>query len=221
LQYQPAVDKSAELQKNGVCARFRSTRIWPKFQKTGLFTYAVRKRMRSKKILRVNCARSHGTLSADQLDQTGLAMNESAGSIEILSSPSKRLRSDTDQPGSQVSSSPDDKTRSTLSNSKQVLQNASLYLTNCFDEVKLNVLDILLEFYHIFTLCLVLVDYYINMLQARHTEMIKLAVTERDKILAEIEECREKLKKESEVIKRENEAESKRIEEARYDLQRE
>jgi hypothetical protein len=32
---------SAELQKNGVCARFGSTRIWPKFQKTGLFTYAV------------------------------------------------------------------------------------------------------------------------------------------------------------------------------------
>jgi hypothetical protein len=54
------------------------------------------------------------------------------------------------------------------------------------------------------------------MIQARHTEMVKIAISERDKILGEIEQAREKLRKESEMIKRENEAETKRVEEARY-----
>lgn len=58
------------------------------------------------------------------------------------------------------------------------------------------------------------------MIQARHNELIKLAIAERDKILGEIEEAREKLKQESEMIKRENEAELKRIEEARYEKKR-
>lgn len=63
------------------------------------------------------------------------------------SSPSKRYRCDIPEQytGSQGSSPPaaDDKTRSNMSNSKQVLQNAAHFLNNCFDEVKLNVLDIL------------------------------------------------------------------------------
>ncbi len=39
------------------------------------------------------------------------------------------------------------------------------------------------------------------MIQARHNELIKLAIAERDKILGELEEAREKLKQESERIK--------------------
>lgn len=54
------------------------------------------------------------------------------------------------------------------------------------------------------------------MIQARHNEMIKLALVERDKILGEIEQAREKLKQEGEMLKCENEAELKRIEDARY-----
>lgn len=54
------------------------------------------------------------------------------------------------------------------------------------------------------------------MLQARHNELIKLAITERDKILLEVEVEREKIKVERETCSREFEAELKRIEEERY-----
>ena len=84
------------------------------------------------------------------------AADSSTTSASTHLSPAKRYRCDPEQqPSSSSSSSPssllgspssqalhDDKTQSTLSNSKQVLQNASNYLNNYFDEVKLNVLDI-------------------------------------------------------------------------------